>query len=166
MSFSGFLVSFMMRTDINIAMVAMAKMRLRSENSSNLTELYCYTSVTNGSQSFEDQKPMEEGEFDWDSTVQSAILGSFYWCYILSQVVGGVLTQRFGTKTVFGFSQLTTAIASLLIPQAASLHFSAVIALRSLQGMASGLTWPAMFALVGIWIPSNERTRFMSSFQG
>jgi len=69
--------------------------------------------------------------------VQSAILGSFYWCYILSQVVGGVLTQRFGTKTVFGFSQLTTAIASLLIPQAASLHFSAVIALRSLQGMAS-----------------------------
>jgi len=58
MSFSGFLVSFMMRTDINIAMVAMAKMRLRSENSSNLTELYCYTSVTNGTQSFEDQKPM------------------------------------------------------------------------------------------------------------
>lgn len=79
----------------------------------------------------------EEGEFDWDSTVQSAILGSFYWCYILSQVVGGVLTQRFGTKTVFGFSQLTTAIASLLIPQAASFHYSAVIALRSLQGMAS-----------------------------
>lgn len=79
----------------------------------------------------------EEGEFDWDSTVQSAILGSFYWCYILSQVVGGVLTQRFGTKTVFGFSQLTTAIASLLIPQAASFHYAAVIALRSLQGMAS-----------------------------
>ncbi|KAL4108027.1 hypothetical protein QTP88_018285 [Uroleucon formosanum] len=166
MSFSGFLVSFMMRTDINIAMVAMAKMRLRSENSSNSTELYCYTSVTNGTQSFKDQKLMEEGEFDWDSTVQSAILGSFYWCYILSQVVGGVLTQRFGTKTVFGFSQLTTGIASLLIPQAASLHFSAVIVLRSVQGMASGLTWPAMYALVGIWIPSNERTRFMSSFQG
>lgn len=82
-------------------------------------------------------RSQEEGEFDWDSTVQSAILGSFYWCYILSQVVGGVLTQRFGTKTVFGFSQLTTAIASLLIPQAASFHYSAVIALRSLQGMAS-----------------------------
>lgn len=58
MSFSGFLVSFMMRTDINIAMVAMAKMRLRSENSSNSTELYCYTSVTNGTQSFKDQKLM------------------------------------------------------------------------------------------------------------
>lgn len=29
-----------------------------------------------------------------------------------------------------------------------------------------GLTWPAMYALVGHWIPINERSRFMSSFQG
>lgn len=57
MSFSGFLVSFMMRTDINLAMVAMAKMRLRPENSTNSTELYCYTSVTNRTQEVEDQKP-------------------------------------------------------------------------------------------------------------
>lgn len=55
LSFSGFLVSFMMRTDINIAMVAMAKMRLRSENSSNITELTCYTPSTNGTQVIENQ---------------------------------------------------------------------------------------------------------------
>jgi MFS family permease len=79
----------------------------------------------------------EEGEFDWDATTQSTILGSFYWCYILSQVVGGILTQYFGTKTVFGFSQLITAICSLLIPSAAPLHYGAVIALRSIQGIAS-----------------------------
>lgn len=29
-----------------------------------------------------------------------------------------------------------------------------------------GLTWPAMYALVGHWIPVPERSRFMSSFQG
>jgi len=68
-----------------------------------------------------------EGEFDWDATTQSTILGSFYWCYILSQVVGGILTQHFGTKTVFGFSQLITAICSLLIPSAAPLHYGAVL---------------------------------------
>ncbi|KAG8241123.1 hypothetical protein J6590_093844 [Homalodisca vitripennis] len=42
----------------------------------------------------------EEGEYDWDSTVQGAILGSFYWCYILSQVVEGMLTQKFRTNAV------------------------------------------------------------------
>jgi sugar phosphate permease len=29
-----------------------------------------------------------------------------------------------------------------------------------------GLTWPAMYAMVGHWIPAIERSRFMSSFQG
>jgi len=75
MSFSGFLVSFMMRTDINIAMVAMAKMRVPSENSSNLTGLYCYTSVTNGTQSLEDQKPMVK--FKPNLTLSMAICKSF-----------------------------------------------------------------------------------------
>ncbi|XP_026676997.1 sialin [Diaphorina citri] len=181
MSFTGFLVSFMMRTDINIAMVAMVKFQSNANNSnSNSSQPYCYVATEPGTSArgnvsellFNDtmllEKPNvnEEGEFDWDTTTQGAILSSFYWCYILSQVVGGVLTQRFGTKTVFGFSQLVTAICSLLIPQAAVLHYGALIALRSIQGIASGLTWPAMYALVGHWIPSNERSRFMSSFQG
>lgn len=79
----------------------------------------------------------EEGEFDWDARTQSAILGSFYWCYVLSQVMGGLLTQRFGTKVVFGLSQFATAACSLLIPQAAQTHYSLLIVLRSIQGVAS-----------------------------
>lgn len=60
LSMSGFLVSFMMRTDINIAMVAMAKTRdpalgvdtdkycyatpnLTSGNSTSLPEVSCFT---------------------------------------------------------------------------------------------------------------------------
>ncbi|KAG7199009.1 hypothetical protein KM043_013161 [Ampulex compressa] len=167
LSFSGFLVSFMMRTDINIAMVAMAKPVSVSEDKAPAMSHYCYT-TENASRTENTTiiRPEEEGEFEWSSTVQSAILGSFYWCYILSQVVGGVLTQYFGTKTVFGGSQLVTAICSLLMPSAAELHYGAMITLRSIQGIASGLTWPAMYAIVGHWIPPVERSRFMSSFQG
>lgn len=65
------------------------------------------------------------------------IHGSFYWCYVFSQVIGGLLTQYFGTKVVFGFSQFVTAICSLLIPQAAVIHYVLVIVLRSIQGIAS-----------------------------
>lgn len=81
-------------------------------------------------------------------------------------MVGGVATQYFGTKNVFGWSQCATAVCSLFIPMAATYHYSALIVLRSIQGFASGLTWPAMYAVVGYWIPSLERSRFMSSFQG
>lgn len=169
LSFSGFLVSFMMRTDINIAMVAMAKLPPPSPqhvNASTDSPLYCYSPSFNSSADKESTETTEEGEFDWDATVQGVILSSFYWCYILSQVVGGMLTQKFGTKAVFGYSQLATAICSLLIPQAAYIHYGCLVFLRSIQGIASGLTWPAMYAIVGQWIPAVERSRFMSSFQG
>lgn len=43
LSFSGFLVSFMMRTDINIAMVAMAKLPSASNNETDAVTSHCYT---------------------------------------------------------------------------------------------------------------------------
>lgn len=62
----------------------------------------------------------------------------------IQQVVGGVATQYFGTKNVFGWSQFATAACSLCIPLASTYHYSVVILLRCIQGFASGLTWPAM----------------------
>ncbi|XP_032686998.1 sialin-like isoform X1 [Odontomachus brunneus] len=166
LSFSGFLVSFMMRTDINIAMVAMVKLPSTSDNDVAVTS-HCYT-MTNASHTENTTmiRPEDAGEFTWSPAIQSAILSSFYWCYILSQMIGGVLTQYFGTKTIFGGSQIVTAVCSLLMPSAAEIHYGAMIALRSIQGIASGLTWPAMYAVIGHWIPPVERSRFMSSFQG
>lgn len=181
LSWSGFLVSFMMRNDINFALVAMV--RDGSSNSSNgdhcapSASLAPLTNGVNGnfsdlSNSTDDYAIPQDttreiyGEFEWDSTVQAVIKGSFYWCYVLSQVVGGVATQYFGTKSVFGWSQFLTAVCSLCIPYASDIHYGAVILLRSIQGFASGLTWPAMYAIVGYWIPPVERSRFMSSFQG
>ncbi|KAI4478464.1 hypothetical protein M0804_011787 [Polistes exclamans] len=183
LSFSGFLVSFMMRTDINLTMVAMAKPTMISNATVTTdTSHYCYKSANlshvennNSSNSSNVVRLEEEGEFDWSPAIQSAILGSFYWCYILSQVIGGVLTQYFGTKTVFGGSQLLTAICSLLMPSAAEIHYGAMIGITLYRGSAfaskddcseKGLTWPAMYAMVGHWIPPLERSRFMSSFQG
>ncbi|KYQ56878.1 Vesicular glutamate transporter 2, partial [Trachymyrmex zeteki] len=167
LSFSGFLVSFMMRTDINIAMVAMAKLPSTSNNETAMITSQCYTiSNTSYSENTTVIRPEDAGEFEWSPTIQSAILSSFYWCYILSQMLGGVLTQYFGTKTIFGGSQAVTAVCSLLMPTAAEIHYGAMIALRSIQGIASGLTWPAMYAVIGHWIPPVERSRFMSSFQG
>ncbi|XP_038122668.1 sialin [Culex quinquefasciatus] len=181
LSWSGFLVSFMMRNDINFALVAMVRTNAGGNGTNSSVSDHCRSvavtespAFVNGNYSTLDEGAIpqviegveEYGEFDWDSTVQAVIKGSFYWCYVLSQVVGGVATQYFGTKNVFGWSQFFTAACSLCIPYASDLHYGAVILLRSIQGFASGLTWPAMYAIVGYWIPPVERSRFMSSFQG
>lgn len=81
LSWSGFLVSFMMRNDINIALVSMVK-----NNNKNDTILQ---STVNASLNASDTKvpiAVDNGEFDWSSSVQSVILGSFYAFYVLSQV--------------------------------------------------------------------------------
>lgn len=136
LSFSGFLVSFVMRNDINLAIIAMVRHPPRNITGTNDTdvELYCFnpdTKSTNSSATDEPNMPNnEEGDFDWDSTIQSTIISSFYWCYVLSQILGGYLTQKMGPKKVFGYSQLVTALGSVLIPFAADLHFAAVVVLR------------------------------------
>ncbi|XP_043661501.1 sialin isoform X2 [Drosophila teissieri] len=150
LSWSGFLVSFMMRNDMNFALVAM----MSNDNSTQKQSVN------------ESQQILGSGTDDQRTIVKSVIISSFYWCYVLSQVVGGVATELFGTKCVFGWSQLATALCSFMMPSAGQLHYIAVIVLRSIQGFASGLTWPAMYAIVGYWIPLTERSRFMSSFQG
>ncbi|KAG8266842.1 hypothetical protein J6590_062977 [Homalodisca vitripennis] len=45
-----------------------------------------------------------------------------------------MLIQKFGTKAVFGYSQLVTNMCSLCIPQAASIHYRLLIVLQSKQG--------------------------------
>ncbi|KAF5282674.1 hypothetical protein FQA39_LY17534 [Lamprigera yunnana] len=163
LSWSGFLVSFMMRTDINLAIVAMVKdSNPMKDSMQNTTEQYCYKYDENDTA----ESVNYGGSLEWTPDVQSYVLASFYWAYIVSQIVGGYATQKLGTKKVFGYSQLLTALCSLCIPWCSEIHYSLVIALRSIQGFASGLTWPAMYALVGHWIPVPERSRFMSSFQG
>ncbi|XP_023166707.1 uncharacterized transporter slc-17.2 isoform X2 [Drosophila hydei] len=82
LSWSGFLVSFMMRNDMNFALVAM---------------------ISNGNETQKENENvyvlnMGSGTEDHTSIVKSVIISSFYWCYVLSQVVGGVATQAFGTK--------------------------------------------------------------------
>lgn len=62
----------MMRNDINIAIVTMVKVNATGLNATNTTNV---TTVAS-----------EVGEFEWSSVVQSFILGSFYCCYVLSQV--------------------------------------------------------------------------------
>lgn len=137
LSWSGFLVSFMMRTDINLAIVAMVEDPKIDENTT-ITENFCYAPQNGAEQQITTTTRADYGgTLQWSADIQSYVLASFYWAYIISQIVGGLATQKLGTKRVFGYAQLATAICSLFIPSAAETHYGIVIFLRSVQGFAS-----------------------------
>ena len=62
------------------------------------------------------------------------VLSSFYYGYIITQVPGGYLADRFGGKHIFGIGILLTSLLTVLTPLAAELHIVALIVLRVLEG--------------------------------
>ncbi|PSN34790.1 hypothetical protein C0J52_06210 [Blattella germanica] len=91
---------------------------------------------------------------------------SFFWCFCITQVPGGMLAQRYGTKLVYGLSNGVPCFLSFLIPFCARLDYRALVVLRGLQGFVAGASWPSMHHLASSWIPPNERSKFVTAYMG
>ena len=73
--------------------------------------------------------PMAE-QYNWDLQTQGTVLSSFYVGYLLMQVMGGFLADRFGGKIVLGMGVLLWSFFTIVTPWAA-LSWNARIARRS-----------------------------------
>nr|CAD7401468.1 unnamed protein product [Timema cristinae] len=106
---------------------------------------------------------LQAGTFDWDERTQGLILSSFFWGYVVTHLPGGMLAERFGGKYSLGLGILSTAVLTLLTPLAATYGGANwLIAVRILEGLGEGSTFPAMNALLAQWAPPSERSRIGS----
>ncbi|XP_063706344.1 vesicular glutamate transporter 3-like [Culicoides brevitarsis] len=96
-------------------------------------------------------------EFDWDSTKQGIVLSSFFYGYIATQLLGGALSKRFPAHSVFGGAIGLSAVLSLITPLAKG-NLTAIICIRTLEGLLLGVTFPAMMATIAVWAPPLERS--------
>ncbi len=76
----------------------------------------------------------QDGPFDWDLSTQGYILASLYYGYVLTQIPGGLLAERYGGKRVMGYGILVTSVFTLLTPIAARTHYYALIFVRFVEG--------------------------------
>ncbi|KAJ8402712.1 hypothetical protein AAFF_G00363840 [Aldrovandia affinis] len=100
--------------------------------------------------------------YDWDSATQGWILGSFFYGYILTQMPGGYLARKHGAKWLLAFGILGTVIFTMLTPLAAEMGAGYLIAVRVLEGIGEGVTFPAMHAMWASWAPPLERSRLLT----
>lgn len=54
--------------------------------------------------------------YNWSQEQQGIILSSFFFGYLITQIPGGILSQRYGGKYVFMLGILFSALCSLLTP--------------------------------------------------
>ncbi|XP_062375636.1 sialin [Sardina pilchardus] len=150
----GFFVAYALRVNLSVAMVDM----LNTTSSSNASQSVC----PSHSSPARPKHNHTASVYDWDSETQGWILGSFFYGYIVTQIPGGYLARKYGAKWLLGFGILCTVIFTLLTPVAADLGAGYLIAVRVLEGIGEGVTFPAMHAMWGSWAPPLERSRLLT----
>ncbi|XP_015062082.1 ascorbate transporter, chloroplastic [Solanum pennellii] len=105
--------------------------------------------------------PMSK-EFNWNSATVGLIQSSFFWGYLLTQIVGGIWADKLGGKVVLGFGVVWWSIATVLTPFAARLGLPFLLVVRALMGIGEGVAMPAMNNMLSKWIPVSERSRSLA----
>ncbi|XP_072534238.1 sialin [Salminus brasiliensis] len=151
----GFFVAYALRVNLSVAMVDMLNSNT-SSSSSNDSVCPRHTSPARPKHNH------TASVYDWDSETQGWILGSFFYGYIFTQIPGGYLARKYGAKWLLGVGILGTVIFTLLTPVAADLGAGYLIAVRVLEGIGEGVTFPAMHAMWASWAPPLERSRLLT----
>lgn len=102
--------------------------------------------------------PMAE-ELGWTPERQGLVLSAFFIGYLLTQVLGGRLADRYGAKLVLGSAVLIWSFFTFLTPFAATAGFALLILARIGMGAGEGVALPAIYSLYGRWLPRRESSR-------
>ncbi|KAM9785122.1 solute carrier family 17 member 7a [Syngnathus typhle] len=138
----GFCISFGIRCNLGVAIVSMVNDH----------------TVYKGN-----KEVLVAAQFTWDPETVGMIHGSFFWGYIVTQIPGGFICQKFAANRVFGFAIVATSTLNMLIPSAARCHYSCVILVRICQGLVEGVSYPACHGIWAKWAPPLERSRLATT---
>jgi ACS family glucarate transporter-like MFS transporter len=96
-----------------------------------------------------------------DAVAMGFIFSAFGWSYVIGQLPGGWLLDRFGSKRVYAASifiwSIFTVLQGTVTYLSISLAVSTLFALRFLVGLSEAPSFPANGRIVAAWFPAAER---------
>ncbi|KAL7632826.1 UNVERIFIED_CONTAM: hypothetical protein RMT77_016823 [Armadillidium vulgare] len=157
MCFLGWTSIFAARVSLSVAIVAMVNNTKEYETEIDLIDVDSYPLP-----SFDTTEVYKQsnGEFNWSDTTKGHILGSYYYGYVLTNIIGGRAAEKWGGRLVAGSSMLATSFLTILSPFAAAISSTVLIVLLFMQGIVGGICLPAINSLIAKWYPKNERSKF------
>ncbi|EDW09107.2 putative inorganic phosphate cotransporter isoform X1 [Drosophila mojavensis] len=137
-------LAYAWRVNLSVALVAMS-------GPSNATE-------ANATLDSSEEAAEVDQLFSFTESEKSYMLSSFFWGYIVTQVPGGYIAQRYGAKMLLMVGLVACAILTLLTPLSLKLGgWQALCVVRVLEGLTQGAVHPATHSLLAKWAPANER---------
>ncbi len=105
--------------------------------------------------------PAMSKDLGLDTIAMGYVFSAFAWSYVLAQVPGGWLLDRYGSKWVYAVSIVLWSLLTLMQGWIGFLSgFTAIAALfglRFLVGFAEAPSFPGNARIVAAWFPDNER---------
>ena len=96
-----------------------------------------------------------------DNTDKGQVLASFFYGYVCTQLLGGLLSVRFGGKPVLIVGVCLWVICDGLTVPASSV-FPLLLMARIGMGLGEGVNFPADHAMVAAWFVEQERSAFLT----
>jgi ACS family glucarate transporter-like MFS transporter len=109
-------------------------------------------------------------EFGLTTVQLGFVLSAFSWAYVVGQIPGGLILDRFGTKAVYGVTLVIWSIATFLLgfvgkfASGAAGVVAMLFALRFILGFIEAPSFPANARIAVMWFPKLERGRVTSLF--
>ena len=98
-------------------------------------------------------------EFGWSDSDKGLVLSSFFAGYLITQILGGIVANRYGGRNTFLIAVILWSAFTALTPSAAYWSFGAVVFARFMLGFGEGAAYPAAYNLIHGWMRFTERSR-------
>ena len=96
-------------------------------------------------------------DMQFSNAERGQILSAFATGYALTQVVGGIIADRFGAKGPLSLALLAVSVGSMIAPWAAGAGVLSLWLNYFLMGLLEGPSYPSIGSLLGKWFPSTEK---------
>ncbi|CAG0878608.1 unnamed protein product [Darwinula stevensoni] len=170
LGFLSFIVNYAMRINMSLAIVAMVNHTAVNSPALNYTGQDSIADRCQGDGNSDEKEALQglqtiheqDGEFVWSESEQSLILGSLFFGYITTQIIGGRLGEILGGKRVLAYPLLVAALLTLLTPLAARVHHLLLLAVRILIGVCESER--SFFLVHSFWNPIGSHAGTVITF--
>jgi MFS family permease len=92
-----------------------------------------------------------------DPSQAGEVAGIFFWGYLLLQIPGGFIAERWGAKRLIAVMLAAWGLCAVGCGMAQ--NGQQLLVMRFLLGVAEGSVYPATLVLISHWFPQGERAR-------
>lgn len=100
-------------------------------------------------------------ELGFDAITMGYLFSAFAWAYVIGQIPGGWLLDRFGSKLIYGLSLFLWSLCTIAQGGVGLVHpaaaFLVLFGVRFVLGLVESPAFPANNRIVAAWFPTAER---------